>query len=153
MDDLSLIKGNHNVQVGTNIRLIRNSRISFTRSFDSAIDNPSYYDFSAVLDQPISDAGYTIAPGYNSPVQSAVSAVIGRYSEYTGRFNFHLQGNLQPTGTGVPRDFATQEYDWYIQDAWKVRSNLTFTLGLRYGLVSPCLRTQRLRSQAHGQPR
>ena len=124
--------------MGTNIRLIRNSRLSFTNSYDSAIANPSFYEASgAVLDQPISDAGYTIAAGYNSPVQSAVSAVIGRYSEYTGRFNFDRSGSLLPTGVGVPRDFATQEYDWYIQDVWKAKSNLTFTLGLRYGLDRP----------------
>ncbi|HYP26615.1 MAG TPA: TonB-dependent receptor [Blastocatellia bacterium] len=137
-DDLSWIRGNHNFQFGTNIRLIRNKRVTFTNAFDSAIANPSFYDFSgAVLSDPI--AG--IAPGFNSPVQNAVSAVIGRFSQYSANFNFDREGNLLPTGTGIQRTFATQEYDFYIQDSWKVRSNLTLMLGLRYGISRPVYET------------
>jgi hypothetical protein len=138
VDDFSWNKGNHNIQMGANVRLIRNDRISFENSYDTAIVNPSYYEASgAVLDQPISDAGFTIDPGYISPVQSAVAAVIGRYSEYTGSFNFDRSGNLLGSGIGVPRLFATQEYDGYIQDIWKAKPNLIFTLGLRYGIGRP----------------
>jgi carboxypeptidase family protein len=138
IDDFSWNKGNHNIQVGANIRLIRNNRLSFANSYDDAVANPSYYDASGdVLNQPIEDAGFVIAPGYKSPVQTAVTAVIGRFSQYSGIFNFDRSGDILPVGTGVERDFATQEYDWYIQDVWKVHPNLTFTLGLRYGVGRP----------------
>jgi hypothetical protein len=138
VDDFSWIKGNHSIQAGLNVRLIRNGQSSYANSYDSAIANPSFYEASGqVLDKPIADAGYAVAPGYSSAVQSAVTAVIGRYSQYTGNFTFDREGKLQPSGAGVSRTFATQEFDGYIQDVWKARSSLTFTLGLRYGLDRP----------------
>jgi hypothetical protein len=144
-DDFSWVKGNHNIQAGTNIRLISNSRISFSNSFDEAVANPSFYDFSGdVLNQPIEDAGIVIDPGFRSSVQNAVSAVIGRFSQYSANFNFDKGGNILPLGTGIGRRFATQEYDWYIQDLWRVRPSLTFTLGLRYGLGRPVYETNGL---------
>jgi hypothetical protein len=134
VDDVSWIKNSHTIQFGTNIRTISNSRISGANSFDSAIANPSFYDLSgAVLSSPISG----IAPGFASPVRNAVSALIGRFSQYSGNFNFGRDGTVLPVGEGVARTFATQEYDWYGQDIWKVTPNLTLTYGLRYSLSRP----------------
>jgi Carboxypeptidase regulatory-like domain len=139
-DDLSWIKGNHNFQFGTNIRVIRNRRDTFANSFDSAVTNPSYYDESgAVLDAPITDIFGSV-----SPVQNAVAAILGRFSQYSANFNFEHDGNIQPVGDGVAREFATEEYDWYVQDVWKLRSNISLTLGLRYGLSRPVYETHGL---------
>jgi hypothetical protein len=133
-NDVSWLKGDHNWQFGTNIRVIRNRRTTFANAFDNAIANPSFYDESgAVLSAPITD----IADGFDSPVKNAVSAVIGRFSEYSGNFNFGADGSLLPVGSGVGRNFATEEYDVYAQDVWKIRQNLTLTAGLRYGLSRP----------------
>ena len=139
-DDLSWINGDHNYQFGTNIRIIRNRRNTFANSFDSAVTNPSYYDESgAVLDAPITDI-----EGSVSPVQNAISAVLGRFSQYSANFNFVRDGNIQSVGEGVEREFATEEYDVYAQDIWKLRPNLTLTLGLRYGLSRPVYETNGL---------
>lgn len=133
-DDISFVRGVHSLQFGTNIRLISNNRITFANAFDNAIANPSFYDASgAVLSRPIANIG----AGWASPVRTAVSAVVGRFSQYSSNFNFDRDGNLLPVGQGIGRDFATQEYDWYMQDVWKLRTNLTLTLGLRYGLSRP----------------
>lgn len=133
-DDLSWIRGSHNYQFGTNIRIIRNKRVNFGNAFDNASINPSFYDFSgAVLSDPIDG----IDPGFVSPVRNAVASVIGRYSEYTANFNFDRDGNLLPVGQGIDRTFATEEYDFYVQDTWRFRQNLTFTAGLRYSLSRP----------------
>lgn len=141
-DDMSWTKGNHNFQFGANVRIIRNSRESAANAFDTAVANPSFYASSgAVLTSPFQSQ---IDPGFISDVRSAVSAVIGRFSEYDANFNFDANGNLLPAGQALARTFATEEYDTYFQDTWKLTQNLTLTLGLRYGLSRPVYETDGL---------
>lgn len=126
------------MQFGGNVRIIRNQRVSFANAFDSAVTNPSFYDFSgAVVDEQITNAGYTIAPGDIASVQAAATALIGRFSQYSGSFTFDIDGSVLPPGTPTNRNFATEEYDVYAQDIWKPTRNLTLTFGLRYGLSRP----------------
>ena len=137
-DDFTWIKGNHTWQFGGNVRIIRNERLDFGNAFDDAITNPSFYDASgAVLDEAFANAGYAIDEGDINTVQAAATALIGRYSQYSGVFTFDLDGSVLPPGTPTNRVFATEEYDLYVQDIWKPLSNLTLTLGLRYGVGTP----------------
>ncbi|HEY6269852.1 MAG TPA: TonB-dependent receptor [Candidatus Acidoferrum sp.] len=147
-DDVSWIHGKHTFQFGANVRLISNSRVSFANAFDNAITNPSFYfggagarvsdDFQNYLtanNLPGGQAGQSL--NSISEVQNAATAIIGRFSQYTANFTFNKDGSLTTPGTATTRDFATQAYEEYIQDAWKIRSHLTLTLGLRYSLERP----------------
>ncbi|MEW6128823.1 MAG: TonB-dependent receptor [Acidobacteriota bacterium] len=134
IDDASYVRDNHTYQFGTNIRVIRNTRGSTSNSFDFATINPSFYDQSGgVLTNPITG----IASGFRAGVQAAVASVIGRFSQYNANFNFDRDGGILPVGQSVDRTFATEEYDLYVQDSWKLKQNLTITYGLRYGLSRP----------------
>ena len=44
---------------------------------------------------------------------------------------------MLPQGTPVKRNYALTQYDFYLQDSFRVKSNLTINLGLRYQLESP----------------
>ena len=137
-DDFTVVKGNHTIQLGGNLRIIRNTREDFGSSYDTAITNPSFYQSSgAVLTNAFAAAGYGLDSGDRSTVQAAAAALIGRFSQYSGNFSFGLDGKVQPAGTPASRNFATEEYDLYLQDAWKPYRNLTLTLGLRYGASRP----------------
>jgi Carboxypeptidase regulatory-like domain len=166
-DDVSWIHGRHTFQFGGNVRLISNSRVSFANAFDNAITNPSFYAggagdsvsnaFQAYLtaqglpgdDRPCKDAmGNTINPppcdqslNSVSEVQNAATAIIGRFSQYTANFTFGKDGSLLAPGASADRTFATQAYEEYFQDIWKVHPNLTLTLGLRYSLERPVYET------------
>ena len=152
-DDVSWIHGNHSVQFGANIRMVNNNRISFANAFDSAITNPSFYagagepisaDFEAYLQAhnlPGGQAGQSLPTDAETSVQDAATAIIGRFSDFSSSFTFNKDGSLLPSGTPANRDFATQAYDTYVEDSWKVRPNLTFTFGLRYSLEKPVYET------------
>ncbi|PYX61215.1 MAG: hypothetical protein DMG76_00375 [Acidobacteria bacterium] len=53
--------------------------------------------------------------------------------------NYNLDKHLNPLaeGTAINRHFRAWEWEWYAQDAWRVRPNLTVTYGLRYSLLEP----------------
>ncbi len=84
-DDFTLVRGNHTIQFGGNVRIIRNQRLDFANAFDSAVTNPSFYDESgAVVNAAITNAGYIINAGQIASVQAAATALIGRFSQYSG---------------------------------------------------------------------
>jgi hypothetical protein len=171
-DDVSWIHGKHTFQFGANIRKINNSRVSFANAFDNAITNPSFYfgagdhvsnEFQAELDsahlpgdtRPCKDAmGNVINPppcdqalNSTTEVQNAATAIIGRFSQYTADFTFGKDGSLLAAGAPTVRNFATQAYEEYFQDSWKIRPHLTLTLGLRYSLERPVYETKGFEAQ------
>ncbi|MGB7207307.1 MAG: TonB-dependent receptor [Pyrinomonadaceae bacterium] len=137
-DDFTLIKGNHEIQFGGNVRIIRNQREDLASAFDSAVTNPSFYFLSGrILDQAVTAAGYTVPASQRSIIQNTAAALIGRFSQYSGNFTYDIDGSVLAPGTPTNRNFSTEEYDAYVQDKWKPFSNLTLTLGLRYGYSRP----------------
>jgi hypothetical protein len=152
-DDVSWIHGKHTFQFGANIRKINNSRVSFANAFDNAITNPSFYagagdhvsnDFQSYLDAQGLPGDENAGQSLNSiaEVQNAATAIIGRLSQYTADFTFGKDGSLLPAGAPTTRNFATQAYEEYFQDSWKIRPHVTLTLGLRYSLERPVYETQ-----------
>src|ERR1044071_4241718 len=112
VDDISWTKGNHAMGFGGNVRLIRNNRTSFGASFDDAVANPSYYDFSG-------------------------DSVICRFSQFTANLVYGADGQLQSAGTPTLRSFATEEYELYWQDSWRLKPNFTLTYGVRWSTSTP----------------
>ncbi len=141
-DDISWVRGDHTFQFGANFRAIKNNRVSFANAYDSAVTNPSFYAGGAgtILSDTV-NAFSPIADGFESAVQNAATALIGRFSQYTARFTFDHDGVSQALGSPTDRTFATQEYDFYGQDVWKMTQNLTVTYGLRYSLSRPVYET------------
>ncbi len=145
LDDVSWIKGRHTIQIGTNIRMISNNRITFTNAYDFAQTNPSGYQQGGNV---VSDAVSQYLAQNNLPpmvsvseTQNAGTALIGRFSQYNVNLTYDHSGNLVAAGSPTNRTFATQSYDTYVQDAWKLRRDLTLTIGLRYGLSRPVYET------------
>ena len=145
-DDITWIKGNHTVQFGTNLRFIRNKRVNYTAAYDSAVTNFGFYPGSGshvtgILNKYLTSTyGTTISSAWLRSGQSSLAALLGRLNQYTARFNFDIDGNPVPN-TPTQREFATEEYDFYVQDSWKLRPTLTLNLGMRYGYSTPVYET------------
>lgn len=136
-DDFSWVTGNHSMTFGTNIRLISNVRSTFSNAYDNAVTNPSFYlGGGSTISGPV-NAFSPIGSGQSAVVQNAVTAVVGRLTQYSAFFTYNHDGTILPEGSPANRDFRTREYDVYGQDVWRVRPNLTVTYGLRYGISEP----------------
>jgi len=132
VDDVSWVRGNHTYGFGANIRLIRNNRNSLGASFDQAFINPSFYNESGdVLIQPFSDFSS------GNDLRDALASVIGRYSQYSANLVYDANGQLQQVGTPTDRSFATEEYEGYFQDSWRMRPNFTLNYGIRWSTSTP----------------
>ena len=153
VDDVTWVKGDHSVQFGGNVRLIKNTRQSFQNAFDTLTTNPSGYAASAaVLTAAGADAsGPAIFPDVAAssltPLRNILSAVIGRWSQYTANFLYDQNGELLPAGSSADRTFATQEYELYWQDQWRIRPNVTLTYGVRWGTSTPVYEVNGLQTQ------
>jgi len=132
VDDVSWVRGNHTFGFGANIRLITNNRLSQGASFDDAIINPSFYNFSgAVLLDGFEDFESA------SDLRDALASSIGRFSQYSANLVYDASGALEQVGTPTDRSFATQEYEGYFQDSWRMRPNLTLNYGIRWSTSTP----------------
>jgi hypothetical protein len=147
-DDVSWIRGNHTIQFGGNVRLVSNLRTDSFAAFDFAETNPSFYNgagthvygfFQNYLDSHSLPGDENAGQSLFTPreVRDAAAAIIGRFTQLQSNFTFAHDGSIEPLGTPSVRDFASQSYDEYVQDTWKVRPSLTLTLGLRYSLERP----------------
>lgn len=150
-DDFTWLKGNHNLQFGTNARIIRNKLTNFGQAFDTAVANFGFYASSGnsvltpvneYLRATTGDPTRSVNSAWQRSVQSGLTALLGRLSQYTANFVFGLDGKPVASGSPTVREWATEEYDFYGQDVWKFKPNLTLTLGLRYGLSMPVYETQ-----------
>ena len=144
VNDLSWFKGRHTMKAGTNIRFTRVPKDRFQSSYLSATVNPSWVAGIGRRNMPGSAfctvPGCSIpavATGFQAGYADAWLNILGVLSQSTQRANYNLDGTAQAPGTAVSREIASDEYEWYIQDAWQLRPNLTVTAGVRYSLYSP----------------
>jgi hypothetical protein len=153
VDDISWIKGKHTFAFGGNIGILRNPQANNTNSFASASDNPSWLDTAAMAGTGVPghlDPGCSTGPGkctgaaypavdgnFGNAYDYPMGALIGMVTQVNAQYNYTKSGGVLPDGQPVSRRFATDTYEMYGQDTWKIKPTLTLTLGLRYSLFSP----------------
>ena len=77
--------------------------------------------------------GGALALSETQPTQRAMCVMLGVVNQYSGTYNFGHDGKAVPFGEPLARSFGTRVYEFYVQDVWKMRPDLTVTYGIRYG--------------------
>jgi hypothetical protein len=156
VNDLSWFKGSHTVKVGTNLRFTRVPKERFQSAYLSSTVNPSWIagigrrnmpGSALCANQAACNALPAVAAAGQAGYADAWLNILGVLSQSTQRANYNRQGVAQAPGTPVAREIATDEYEWYVQDAWQLKPNLTVTAGVRYSLYSPPYETNGLQVQ------
>jgi hypothetical protein len=140
VDNLTWTKGSHTLGFGGNWRGIRNNRGSDANSYNSATTNPFWYDGG--LPDPSTLGVPPVSGGFANSYGIDYGNLVGGIPEATTISNYAVTklgaagtGSLYPDGTFINRHFKANEFEWYIQDGWRVRPNLTITFGIRHTIL------------------
>lgn len=144
INDTTWSKGAHTIQAGINFRFVSNLRDSFQNSFPS-------YSFSRntlrglgqdmenlinpYIQQRSGNPSLRMTEAAN--VIRAVGTLYGLINQYSATYNFERDGAAIAFGLPLSRNFRTNEYEFYLQDSWRVRRSLTLNYGIRYSNATP----------------
>ncbi len=143
-DDLTWTKGTHTIEGGFNFRFIDNRISDFLNSW------PTYSGLHLDLQGLGSDIDASVLSYIQSAtgnsglklsnanaVTAAMQATLGVFNLLTGTYQYQKSGSALAFGQPLTTDFISHTYELYAQDTWKVRRNLTLTLGVRYSYFAP----------------
>ena len=144
VDDFTWVKGKHTLQFGANYRLIHNNISSNSVSFNAAGSGAANISQAALAGTGQSfdpeAFGFPVVSGnFSTSYDDAITAIAGLLSTINVHNNYRVvnatTASLLPTGAIIPRDFKANEFEWYVQDSWRLKPNLTVTIGLRHTLL------------------
>jgi hypothetical protein len=143
-DDVSWNRGKHTWQFGIQFAFLRNPESNLNNSFNIGQANPDWLSDSGLSGSsnpsplnPTNNGYALVDPSFQSNYDYAMTSLLGMITLGDAVYNYNRAGATLPEGTPVTRRFAEDSYEMYAQDTWKVKPNLTLTLGLRYSLFSP----------------
>ncbi len=140
MDDFSWTKGRHTLQMGGNIGIARDPRLSYEHSFSLGKGATNWMSPTG-----FANTGFYFDPGkkgYPEPSSSTqydypVLSLMGMVSDVVANYNYDKTDHLLDPGAPVKRDYGLNWYEIYAQDAWRIKPNLTVTYGLRWSMFPP----------------
>jgi hypothetical protein len=128
-DDAAYQRGRHYIQFGFHGQNIR------VRSYDASGVIP-YYSLAMGAGQPALTRNNL--PGIGSTDLANANALLASLGGYIDGYSQTLNVTSRTSGfvPGAPfvRHFLLNDYDFYVQDKWKLAPRLTVTLGLRWQL-------------------
>jgi Carboxypeptidase regulatory-like domain len=137
-DDLTWNHGRHIIQGGINWHQLDTKSLNYgnepSYSFSTqtllGLGNDITGDVTTFLQKTIPGAALSSV----NNVASGFGAIFGMLNQAGATDNYGVNGQAIPFGTPILREYKTNSPEFYVQDSWKVKSNLTFNYGLRYSI-------------------
>jgi hypothetical protein len=143
VDDLTWTHRNHTFQFGVNYRLLHNNDSTDSNSYNSAAGTQGWLGNFGTMGSSFDPSGFgypSVDPTFQLSYDNSMLVLAGLISYVTNQYNYQINGggatgSLLPQGQFINYDFKNNEFEYYAEDSWRVKSNLTITLGLRHTLL------------------
>jgi len=144
-DNLTWTKGTHTVNVGGNWRGVWNNRGTDANSYTNASTNA--YWTSNYANDPCAltnscgpdGGGDLVGGGFVNSYEIAYATLVGIVPETVLQYNYDVtsktSGSIFPDGSFINRHFHANEFEYYLQDSWRIKPTLTVTFGMRHSLL------------------
>lgn len=131
-DNVTWTKSTHTISFGGNWRGIENNRSSDANSYSGASTDPEW-----LANYP--NAPADLGAGFANSYQIAYGTLVGTVPETTARYNYAVTspsaGSLIADGAIINRHFKANEFEYFLQDSWRITPTLTVTYGLRHSIL------------------
>jgi hypothetical protein len=115
-DDLTIVSGRHTIQMGGDFRWLDQNTTS-----NVLIDSGGQYLFNSA----------NLTASGNSSIPTGAGGIA------FASFLLGVPNSINLAGLHIPYYYRWKNLAGYVQDDWKVRSNLTLNVGLRWQYISP----------------
>ena len=141
-DDLTWTKNTHTITAGANIRFVRNGMTNFANAWPNYSTSRGSLtglgsDWISAVQSYLTANGGNPAMANSQAVTRAADDLLGIITTGTMTYSYDHAGTALAIGQPTVRNFATNEYAFYMSDSWRVKPGLTITAGLRYENDTP----------------
>jgi carboxypeptidase family protein len=159
LDDFSWTKGKHTIEIGGNVGIARDPRMSYQHSYSQGKGatfwmNPVAFANTAPGNGACLPGGSPLDPCYlqtspscnfqacpepasNNAYDYPMLGLLGMVSLVNSNWNYKKDGTPLNQGDPVKRDYGLNWYEFYGQDSWRFKPNWTINLGLRWSIFPP----------------
>ena len=124
---VTVLSGNHQYKFGVEARFVKSTgTFNFGRQEELSFNLPTSFGETVLTDDEGNDLPIE---GISGTVQDFASYLYGLVERQEQSQYFDAAGNRKVDDV---KDFRQKEFDFFFQDQWKIRPNLTFTYGIRY---------------------
>jgi hypothetical protein len=137
-DDVTWIKGKHNVTLGTSLIFNQNNTSSFVSAYPLyAYGATELIGLGEDIDNSVSAYLGNATLANPTAVTNASAMLLGILNDVFVTYQYGKDGKVLPQGTPQQRTFVARDYSGYIGDAWRVSHELTINYGVRYENYRP----------------